>query len=214
MRKEILKRLLGLCLVIACGGLFISCSENSSIVSEQAPTDSGRAITRAAFHWSCPCGALNGGWQNYCSGCFEPYDPEHGNMIMNFIDIIKQSVTFVSDIPGGAPTNPDKHPIQLPNKMFVLEMPDGWYDTPNVIKICNDYWYKNRLDLRPAEYQDGFALGWYRTVRTLYPQYHQKSQVKYTYDKISIKYNSLIKGVFGSGLKDGTRLAVTTFINR
>lgn len=187
-----------------------SCSNNEVIYEE--PQVTTRTHMRSAFHWTCKyCKFLNAGWRHDCVQCHKPYDSNHGEMIMTFLDIIKTHITFVSEINGGAYPNDDVHPLQLPNAMFALEMPEGWYDTPSVRKIYDDYFFNNRLDLRPMEFQEGFALGWYRTVRSLYPQYHQKSQVKYTYDKISIKYNSLITGTFGSGLKEGTKLAVNTF---
>lgn len=201
--------------LILLGILFISlhsCSselpmtENISQTSEKDNTLNTKAHD---FHWTCnggeekPCDfKLNGGWQNYCSLCKEPYNNSHGNLILSFITAVK------TEIPQG-PTPPAIITIQLPNLYYPLIAPSPWYNSPGSVKYYEQlktlYYHSNE------QYRQGVDLGWYRATRSFYPNNTMKDQIKRHYDRFSISGGTSLNGPFGSGLKAGTKAAIDAF---
>ena len=147
-------------------------------------------MTRSEFHWRCPsCGLLNGGWRNYCADprCGKEYSVPHGNLILTYLDIIKYTVGFATDIT----TPPDFNQIELPGRIFPAYAPEPWYETTCALKYYNELKNSSTYRLTPS-YAEGVEFAWYRTVRILYPKLHDATTVERLFDKFILNdYNPI-----------------------
>lgn len=199
-------------MVLVCGLFLCNCNKDESIIDKIIPDENTSITTRASsFHWKCPnpnCQfPLNGGWQNFCSVCGEPYSEPHGVLILTLIDQIKYTVGFNTT---GPKDDNNFNRIELPNRKFPSYAPEPWYETPCAMKYYNELKNSSSYRLTP-DYAEGIEFAWYRTVRSLYPKYHSPSKVELEYDKFIISEGRNLKGFKGQGIKDASKAAIKAF---
>ena len=192
-----------------CGLFFTSCGTDVKIPSQSDKENTTTKMTRSEFHWRCPsCGLLNGGWRNYCADprCCKEYSVPHGNLILTYLDIIKYTVGFATDIT----TPPDFNQIELPGRIFPAYAPEPWYETTCALKYYNELKNSSTYRLTPS-YAEGVEFAWYRTVRILYPKLHDATTVERLFDKFILNEGRNLKGFNGQGIKDASKAAIEAF---
>ena len=171
------------------------------------------ATRSSAFHWTCQdskCGFdLNAGWQSHCGrpGCKEEYSESHGILILTFADYIKNTVGFDT---GGGGAGFDYNRIELPNGKFPKFAPEPWYETPCAMKYYNELRNSSQYRLTPG-YAEAVEYAWYRTVRILYPKYHNSTTVEREYTRFLLNEGRNLTGFKGSGILDASEAAVKAF---
>lgn len=143
------------------------------------------------------------------AACGEPYSEPHGVLILSLIDQIKSTVKFNTT---GPDVDKDYNRIELPNMKFPTYAPEPWYETPCALKYYNEIKNSSSYRLTP-DYAEGAEFAWYRTVRSLYPKYHNASKVEREYDMFIINEGRNLKGFKGQGIKDASKAAIEAFIS-
>ena len=197
-------------MVTGSGLLLSNCSNDDLTVNRTVPDDD--VITRSsAFHWRCPntdCGFLNGGWRNNCSACRGEYSESHGSLILTFADYIKNTVGFDT---GGGGVGFDYNRIELPNGKFPKSAPEPWYETSCAMKYYNELRNSSKYRLTPG-YAEAVEYAWYRTVRILYPKYHNPNTVEREFTRFRFSEGRNLTGFKGSGILDASEAAVKAFV--
>lgn len=193
-------------MVAGSGLLSSNCSNDDLTVDRTVP-----ATRAGTFHWKCTnpkCRfSLNGGWQNYCSQCKEEYSESHGILILTFADYIKNTVGFDT---GGGGAEADFNRIELPDGRFPKTAPEPWYETPCAMKYYNELSNSSQYRLTPG-YAEAVEYAWYRTVRILYPKYHNPNTVEREYTRFRLGEGRNLTGFKGSGILDASEAAVKAF---
>lgn len=102
--------------------------------------------------------------------------------------------------------------IQLPHLEYTVKAPEPWYDT-----YKSQTFYEKEKTLfyySDPVYAEGVDLGWYRTVRVLYPGQTNVVKMERAYDRWLLGDGRLMRDTFGQGLKAGTKAAVDAFAAR
>ena len=200
--------------MVAGSGLLSSNCSNDDLTVDRTVPDDVVATRSSAFHWTCPdskCGFdLNAGWQSHCGrpGCKEEYSDSHGILILTFADYIKNTVGF--DTGGGGGAGFDYNRIELPNGKFPKFAPEPWYETPCAMKYYNELRNSSQYRLTPG-YAEAVEYAWYRTVRILYPKYHNSTTVEREYTRLLLNEGRNLTGFKGSGILDASEAAVKAF---
>lgn len=193
-------------MVAGSGLLSSNCSNDDLTVDRTVP-----ATRAGTFHWKCTnpkCRfSLNGGWQNYCSQCKEEYSESHGILILTFADYIKNTIGFDT---GGGGAGTDFNRIELPDGRFPKTAPEPWYETPCAMKYYNELRNSSQYRLTPG-YAEAVEYAWYRTVRILYPKYHNPNTVEREYTRFRLGEGRNLTGFKGSGILDASEAAVKAF---
>ena len=212
MKKNFLIRanLLGIFTICISALLFIGCAKDDSVEkSDQNPSEQQISTRAPQYHWTCSkCGLLNAGWRDKCAkpSCPGKYSNEHGNLIVSFMD---SGVTTAQTTLEGIGDYDNTNRIQLPNLEYTAKAPEPWYDT-----YKSQTYYENLKTLAyysDTKYAEGVDLGWYRTVRVLYPGQTNVTKMQRVYDRWVIGEGRLMRDSFGRGLKAGTKAAVDAF---
>lgn len=193
-------------MVAGSGLLSSNCSNDDLTVDRTVP-----ATRAGTFHWKCTnpkCRfSLNGGWQNYCSQCKEEYSESHGILILTFADYIKNTVGFDT---GGGGAGANFNRIELPDGRFPKTAPEPWYETSCAMKYYNELRNSSQYRLTPG-YAEAVEYAWYRTVRILYPKYHNPNTVEREYTRFRLGEGRNLTGFKGSGILDASEAAVKAF---
>ena len=198
-------------MVAGSGLLSSNCSNDNLTVDRTVPDDD--VITRgSAFHWTCPdskCGFdLNAGWQSHCGrpGCKEEYSDSHGILILTYADYIKHTVGFST----GGGIGYDHNRIELPDRRFPKTAPEPWYETSCALKYYNELKNSSKYRLTPG-YAEAVEYAWYRTVRILYPKYHNPNTGEREDTRFRLGEGRNLTGFKGSGILDASEAAVKAF---
>lgn len=172
--------------------------------------------TRSSFHWQCNTGncnfALNGGWQNYCSACNQPYNPVYDYLVTTFYDMVESMVKVDYTISGGTGKATDAtvgNRIELPGRLF-LEYAPTWYETATAKKYYTDI-TKSFIYTSNPDYAEGVDFAWYHTVRILYPKMTNLGMAQRAYDRFIVGEGTNLKGQKGTGIKAGSKAALNAF---
>lgn len=207
MRKRTLF-LKGLLTIIIMNSMLVlnSCTSDEVVVEQGVQNDALVTRSTSQWHWRCSkCGFLNAGWRSSCAACLKEYSPEHGGLILDFIDVISSTVG-IGNISGGSG---DDRLIEIHYELFPEYAPAPWYESSIALKFYNEL--KTMRYYSSAAYAEGVEFGWYRTVRILYPRITPIYSLDGIYDKWLVNEGRGLRGDNGAGIKDGAKVAVQAF---
>lgn len=200
-------------LLISAGLVILSCSKTEIPRNENLLEEIETRVEDLNKDWTCPsCRTKNFEWRSVCIVCGEKYNKAHGNYIESVWQIIIGGGGFISEIDGLKPTEVGKR-VQLPNGNFPSIEPEPWFENAGALKYYNELQSSFAYRFTP-DYAAGADYAWYHTTHILYPKYLDKTQVERLYTKWELNEARNLKGDIGKGIKDGTKAAVTAYINR
>lgn len=207
------QKVLFIAMIIGSGLILNSCTNDALVVDQSNPNEAIAKTRATTWHWRCPkCGFLNSAWRDNCANCNKSYSPEHGELIMDFLQSVADKIEILpGNAGGGIGGQGDDRLIQLPGNMFPARAPEPWYESAIAIRYYNKLKNSDRYFVY-EDYAEGVEFGWYRTVRSLYPKITSKLGLDMKFDKWSINAGRFLKGQNGQGIKDGAKAAVTAFI--
>lgn len=206
--------------MIAAGGLLLSSCSKDELTVDPAGRDD-QVVTKASApdgHWRCrnmrkdntECGFLNPGWRDKCVACDKSYNSYHGGLLVTFFQTILKN--YVDIETGATDINESniRNRIIIPGGILLQYAPASWYESAKAQRYYTDL--KTLGYYSDPKYAEGVDLGWYRTVRMLYPGISDKGKVEREHTRWVIGDGRFMKDSNGRGLKDGTNAAVKAFL--
>lgn len=200
-------------LLISAGIFIIGCSKTEIPRNENQPEEIETRVEDLNKDWTCPyCRTKNFEWRSVCIVCGE----KNNKALAIFTETLWQTIigagAFITEIKGLEPTEVGKR-IQLPNGNFPSIEPESWFENAGALKYYKDLQSSFAYRFTP-DYAAGADYAWYHTTHILYPKYLDKTQVERLHTKWELNEARNLKGDIGKGIKDGSKAAVTAFVNR
>ena len=203
-----------LIVIFALPFVCLSCTETfGTDDKQQASVPTTKALS-PDFGWICnECHFLNGGWRNNCLSRGASCDKILSSLTITFAKEIERELKFspYTEEQAKKALENDPNLLELPTMLFAEHSPEPWFDTKEALEYYEAE--TNSISYTNPRYAEGIDLGWYKTSRILYPEYHDKTSVQRLFDRFRLTEGRNWKSDYELGIKAGASAAVEAFLD-